>query len=56
MKILITGGCGYIGTILVKKLLLDGYEVVVVDSQWFGNYLANNKKLKPSSIDLVFIL
>ena len=52
MKILITGGCGYIGTILVKKLLLEGYEVVVVDSQWFGNYLGNNKKLKIIKSDI----
>ncbi len=38
-KILITGGCGYIGTLLTQQLLEDGHTVVVVDIQWFGNHL-----------------
>ena len=32
MKILVTGGAGYIGSFMVKRLLKDNYEVVVVDS------------------------
>ena len=50
MKFLITGGAGYIGSILTKDLLDEGHEVVVVDN--FGyeqNSLANvcsEKKLK----------
>jgi nucleoside-diphosphate-sugar epimerase len=39
MKILIAGGAGYIGSILVPKLLDRGYEVDVVDLLWFGNNL-----------------
>tara|TARA_E500000178_G_scaffold267616_1_gene265124 strand:+ start:1499 stop:2437 length:939 start_codon:yes stop_codon:yes gene_type:complete len=46
MKILITGGCGYIGSVLTNKLLNNGYDVIVYDTQWFGNYLKKNKKLK----------
>ena len=46
MKIFITGGCGYIGTVLVNKLLEKGYFITVLDNQWFGNYLENNKNLK----------
>ena len=46
MKILITGGCGYIGTCLVNFLLDKGYEIIVLDTQWFGNELKKNKKLK----------
>lgn len=32
MKILVTGGAGYIGSFMVKKLLDESHEVVVVDS------------------------
>lgn len=39
MKILVTGGCGYKGSVLVPKLVRDGHEVTVVDSMWFGNFL-----------------
>ena len=39
MKILVTGGCGYKGSVLVPQLVQDGHEVTVVDSMWFGNYL-----------------
>ena len=40
---MITGGCGYIGTALTEKLIDKGYALVVVDTQWFGNYLQDNK-------------
>lgn len=37
MKILVTGGAGYIGSITLKKLLDKGYEVIVYDSLIKGN-------------------
>jgi UDP-glucose 4-epimerase len=32
MKVLVTGGAGYIGNFMTRRLLNDGYDVVVVDS------------------------
>ncbi len=48
MKILVTGGCGYKGHILVPKLLDCGYDVDVVDTMWFGNFLTPHARLKVS--------
>jgi len=45
MKILVTGACGYKGTVLVPKLLDKGNEVVAFDLQWFGNFLKAHPKL-----------
>ena len=45
-EILVTGGCGYVGTPLTESLLNDGKKVTVLDTQWFGNYLTKHKNLK----------
>jgi nucleoside-diphosphate-sugar epimerase len=45
MKILLTGGCGYIGTPLTQSLLDRGHTVTVVDLQWFGNFLPAHPNL-----------
>jgi nucleoside-diphosphate-sugar epimerase len=46
MNILVTGGCGYKGTVLVPKLLTAGHNVTVIDIMWFGNFLAAHPALK----------
>ena len=35
-KILVTGGAGYVGCVLVPKLLQAGYEVTVLDLYIYG--------------------
>ena len=45
MRLLVTGGCGYIGTVLTGQLLADGHHVTVVDTQWFGNHLEEHPDL-----------
>src|SRR5712664_3720927 len=39
MNILLTGACGYKGSVLVPKLLKAGHRVVAFDIMWFGNFL-----------------
>lgn len=43
--ILVTGGCGYVGTPLTLSLLEAGYKVTVFDIQWFGNHLPPHPNL-----------
>lgn len=45
MNILVTGACGYKGTVLVPKLLEKGYNIFAVDTQWFGNFLPEHPNL-----------
>ena len=44
MKILVTGGVGYIGGFMTKRLLDDGHEVVVADSLERGHEDAFDKR------------
>jgi len=52
MKVLVTGGCGYKGSVLVPALLDDGHEVVSIDNQWFGNYLEDHVRLTNLKLDI----
>jgi UDP-glucose 4-epimerase len=60
MKILITGGAGFIGSNLAKRLVNDGHEVVIIDSLLRGNKLdkdtyAKVKFLKGDVRDLTLV-
>ena len=52
MKLLITGGCGYVGTMLTETLLNDGHEITVIDTQWFGNHLKPHERLINLKVDV----
>ena len=45
MRILVTGGCGYVGSVLVPRLLSEGHNILVIDDQWFGNFLPIQSEL-----------
>ncbi len=44
-SILITGGAGYVGTLLTDQLLQKNYKVLVYDTFWFGDFISNHKNL-----------
>ena len=48
MKILITGGAGFIGSHLAERLIELGHEVFIIDNLWTGK-LANLKKIRDNS-------
>lgn len=43
--ILLTGGCGYKGSVLTQSLLDAGHTVTVFDIMWFGNVLQPHERL-----------
>jgi nucleoside-diphosphate-sugar epimerase len=45
MNILVTGACGYIGCVLVSKLIQEGHSVTAFDIMWFGNDLKPHPNL-----------
>lgn len=52
MNILVTGGCGYKGSVLIPILLERGHNIICIDTQWFGNKLANHPRLTNIKLDI----
>ncbi|MGO9327933.1 MAG: NAD-dependent epimerase/dehydratase family protein [Steroidobacteraceae bacterium] len=50
MKVVVVGGAGYIGCVLVPRLLNRGYDVRVYDRLWFGNNLPKHVDLKQCDV------
>ena len=49
MRALVTGGVGFVGTNLIKRLLREGYEVVS-----FDNYSTGYKENEQKTISLLY--
>lgn len=52
MRVMVTGGFGYKGSVLVPKLLSLGHEVVVVDTVWFGQHIPNHPRMEVREQDI----
>jgi nucleoside-diphosphate-sugar epimerase len=51
-QILVTGGAGYVGSVLVPKLLQCGYKVKVLDLYLYGKNSLSNVRGHPNLIEL----
>ncbi len=52
MRILVTGGCGYKGSVLIPRLIKDGHEIISVDTNWFGDNLKEDPSLIKIKADI----
>lgn len=52
MRVLVTGGAGYIGSVAVERLKDDGHDVAVLDSLWRGHPAALSAEVEVHEADL----
>ena len=55
MRLLVTGGAGFIGSAYVKKLISQGDEVIVYDALTYAGNLDNLKKSKKTILMSLFM-
>jgi UDP-glucose 4-epimerase len=53
MRVLVTGGAGYIGSVVTEELLNDGHEAIVYDSLYKGHREAVDPRAKFVKADLM---
>jgi len=51
-QVLVTGGAGYVGAVLVPKLLAKGYRVKVVDLYLYGDDVLSSVKADPNLTEI----
>ena len=52
MRVLVTGGAGYIGSVAVERLVAEGHEPMVIDSVWRGHRAAVPDSVEIFEVDL----
>ncbi len=50
--VLVTGGAGYVGSVLVPRLLAEGYRVKVLDLYFFGDHVLEPVKDHPNLVQI----
>ncbi|HHT80253.1 MAG TPA: NAD-dependent epimerase/dehydratase family protein, partial [Spirochaetales bacterium] len=53
MRVLVTGGAGFIGSNIVKSLLAKNYEVTVIDNLSSGYFINIRKYVEAGSVRFI---